>query len=137
MDNRNNNNNNINNNNNTSNNNNTISNLKEKVFQYMIHALCSIVAIVLTIYCVYQYILDEDHSRIEFQKFNSEKDHLYPTITLCFIDPLLENKLSTYGEGINGSSYLDFLSGNVWDDRMANIDYDDISLNIEQSLLGK
>ena len=112
-------------------------NSKDKVFKYMSHALCGIATIGFIIYCVYQYILDEDVSRIEFQQFNSEEDHIYPAITMCFPKPLLEDKLAPYGEGINTSSYSSFLKGELWDERMANINYDDVSMNIEEYLLGR
>ena len=115
---------------------NDMPNSKDKVFSYVSHLLCGIVTVGITVYSVYQYRLDEDVSRIEFKKFNSHKDHIYPTITLCFPKPFVEVKLATYGEGINGSSYANFLRGNLWDERMANIDYDDVSLKIEDYLLG-
>ena len=110
---------------------------KDKLFNYVSHALCGSVTICFIVYCIYQYILDEDVSRIEFQQFNSEKDHIYPAITICFPTPLLEDKLASYGEGINTSSYSGFLRGEIWDDRMANINYADVSLNIEDYLLGR
>ena len=52
-----------------------------------------------TIYCVLQYIKDEDVARIEFAEFNAEEDNIYPTITLCFPSPLIEEKLSSRDHG--------------------------------------
>ena len=84
-------------------------------------------------------MLDEDVVRIEFEEFNSEIDNIYPTISLCFPSPLSEDKLANYGEGITVSTYSSFITGESgsWDDRMAQIDYDDVSLNIEDYFLGK
>ena len=81
-------------------------------------------------------MLDEDVAIIEFQTFNSDKDHIYPAVTICFSNPLLEEKLATYGPGINVSSYSSFLRGDFLDERMLNINYDDVSLNIEEYLIG-
>ena len=111
--------------------------VKERVFKYIFHALCGFATVGFTVYCVHQYTLDEDVARIEFEEFNSGKDKIYPTITMCFPSPLLEHKLEKYGDGINVSSYSNFLVGDFWDNRMANIDYDDVSINIEDYLLGK
>ena len=111
--------------------------IKYKLLKYVSRALCSIAGMGLIINCVYEFILDEDVSHIEFRQFNSEKDYIYPAITVCFPNALLEDKLATYGAGINRSSYLAFLKGEFWDERMANIYYDDVSLNIEEYLLGR
>ena len=111
----------------------------ERSFKYVFHFLCGVATVGFTIYCVHQYIKDEDVARIEFAEFNAEEDNIYPTITLCFPSPLIEEKLSSYGEGITVETYSAFLTGqnNSWDERMAKIDYDDVSINIEDYFLGK
>ena len=113
-----------------------MSNPKDKHFKYAFHGLCATITIALTIYCVYQYTLDKDVSNIEFRKYNSAKDRIYPSITLCLPNALLEDKLTAYGVGINTTSYHRFLTGKLWDERMVNIDFDDVSLNIEKYLIG-
>ena len=107
------------------------------MFKQTIRGLCCVITICFTIFCIYQYELDEDVARVEFVEFNSNEKHIYPTVTLCMPKPLLEKKLVTYGEGINVSSYTDFLGGDLWDERMASIDYDDVSIDIDNYLLGK
>ena len=115
----------------------TITSCREKMFKYMFHALCGIATLGFTIFCIHQYALDEDVARIEFQEFNSNEDNIYPSVTVCFPNPLIEEKLKQYGNGINVSSYTNFLVGELWDERMASIDYDDVSVDIEKYLLGK
>ena len=110
---------------------------KEKVFRCIVVTLCGIVSIGVVTHCINEYVLDEDVSRIRFTKFNSEKTHIYPVITFCFSSHLLKDKLATYGEGINVDSYQRFLRGDLWDERMASINYDDVALKIEDYLLGK
>ena len=108
-----------------------------KISKCMFHMMCGLATIIFTSYCIHQYLLDEDVSRINFKKFNSNENHIYPAITLCVTNPLLAEKLAHYGKGINLSSYNSFLKGNLWDDRMANINFDDVSVNFEDNLLGK
>lgn len=115
----------------------TILSCREKLFKYMFHGLCGFATLGFTIFCVHQYALDEDVARIEFQEFNSDENHIYPSVTICFPNPLLEDKLAQYGEGINASTYTKFVVGELWDERMALIDYDDVSIDIENYLLGK
>ena len=115
----------------------TILNIREKMFKYIFHGLCGFATLGFTIFCIHQYALDEDVARIEFQEFNSGETNIYPTVTMCFPKPLLEHKLAEYGQGINVSTYTSFLVGDLWDNRMALIDYDDVSIHIEDYLLGK
>ena len=111
----------------------------ERYFKYVFHFLCGVATVVFTVYCIHQYFLDEDVARIEFAEFNAEEDNIYPTITLCFPSPLDEEKLAKYGDGINAETYSSFLIGqnNSWDERMAKIDYDDVSIDVEKYFLGK
>ena len=37
---------------------------------------------------------------------------------------------------MNLSTYTEFLDGQLWDDRMLNIDYDNVTTNFENYLLG-
>ena len=109
---------------------------REKLFKYMFHGLCGFATLCFTLFCVHQYALDEDVARIEFQEFNSDENQIYPSVTICFPNPLLEDKLAQYGKGINASTYTSFVVGELWDERMAMIDYDDVSIDIENYLLG-
>ena len=107
------------------------------MFKQTTRGICGLITICCTLFCIYQYELDEDVARIEFAEFNSNENHIYPTVTMCIPNPLLEKKLVTYGDGINVSSYTDFVGGYLWDERMLYIDYDDVSIYIANYLLGK
>ena len=116
---------------------NTTPNVKQDVLKYIFRALCAFATVSLTVYCVYQYMLDEDVARIEFKEFNSGTNDIYPAVTMCFRSPLLEHELEKYGDGINVNTYSSFLIGDHWDDRMVHINYDDVSIKFEDYLLGK
>ena len=83
-------------------------------------------------YCLHQYLLDEDVSRIDFALLNENEHNIYPTISFCIDKPFLEEDLKVYG--INVSSYTDFLLGNVWDDKIAKIDYSKITIKLENHI---
>ena len=93
--------------------------------------LCILTTIVLTGWCLYKYTLDEDVSLVAFVKFNDDKQKVYPAITFCFWNPFYNQKLKRYGTGINTSTYSYFLQGILWDDRMVSIDYDDVTVSLE------
>ena len=95
------------------------------------HLSCIVITIVLTGWCVYKYTLDEDVSLVTFVKFNDDKQKVYPAFTFCFWNPFHNEKLKTYGIGINTSTYSAYLQGKHWDDRMVSIDYDDVTVSLE------
>ena len=105
--------------------------------RHTVYVICALATISFVSNGVYQYMLDEDVSRIAFKTFNSNENDIYPAVTLCFSQPLLNNKLAEYGTGVNITSYNNFLQGIMWDERMAKIDIDDVSVNFEDYLLGK
>ena len=78
-------------------------------------------------------MLDESTSLVNFQTFGKRATlDIYPTITLClcgigFID---EKKIQENGIADSGQSYMRFLNGHVWDSKLANIDYDEYTLDI-------
>ena len=56
---------------------------------------------------------------------------LYPSATLCFANKFKEDILQKHGRGINGSSYFSFLQGTHWDERMLNINYENVTTNLQ------
>ena len=85
---------------------------------------------------VHRFVQDEDVSLISFRTFHKEEDNLYPTTTLCFYNPFLKNQLEQYGQGINVTSYSHYLQGKILDDRMKYISYDNVTIKMEDYLLG-
>ena len=94
--------------------------------------ICVAGAIVASVWCLYVFVLDEDISLVSFKEFNDEDDGLYPSVTLCFAFPFLEEKLKNYGDHITGTLYQKFLKGEYWDEKMLLIDYDSVTINFEE-----
>ena len=104
-------------------------------FDSCFHLICLIVTISVVCYCFYQYTLDEDVSLIDFKIFHDNSEGLYPTTTLCFYNPFLEDKLKDLGNRINTTAYSKYLQGYLEDERMTNIDYDKVTLSLGENLL--
>ena len=81
------------------------------------------------------YSKNRDVANIDFRKFNKDQDSRYPTFTMCFGSPMKENSFQKFNNtGINSTTYSEFLKGNIWNDVMATIPFDDVSLNIEDHI---
>ena len=79
--------------------------------RYMFSLCCVLAAISICVYWVYKYRLDEDVSVITYQKFYEKGTDVYPTVSLCFNNPFLVQKLAD--SGVNESAYLGFLQENI------------------------
>ena len=108
----------------------------KNIFKRLYHLLCITSTLAMTAYCVYQYQLNKDVSIVDFKEFNEEEDFIYPTITVCFATNFIQEKLSDNQNGINVNAYYEFLSGNHWQDNMLDIDFDNVTVRIEDYLLG-
>ena len=77
---------------------------------------------------------DDDVSLVNYKQYHTTTDSIYPSLTLCFNNPFLNDKLEQYGTGINTTTYSNFLKGLHWDNRMTRIDYDEVTLDISKYL---
>ena len=57
-----------------------------------------------------------------------------PSITLCFFDPYLQEKLKEFKTNV--SEYTRFLQGQYWDPKLLKVNYDDVTIDLKEYLLG-
>ena len=98
-----------------------------KIFQI----LCNMAAVGLTCWCFHKYMEDKDVSHINYRRFQDGKDSIYPSLTLCFNNPYRNDRLEDVGEGINITTYYNFLEGRHWDERMVGIEYDNVTIDLD------
>ena len=91
-----------------------------------------IATIVLISYNIYDYGKNEDTSVISFQRYNENKNNIYPAITLCFTDYLNPNLFKNTS---HENDYKNFLSGKSWNDEMNLINYKSVLKDIDDYLL--
>ena len=96
------------------------------------HNICFAVTIVLVVWQILVYVENNDISRVAYEKFHSDEVDIYPSLSLCFGDILLQEKLDNHG--VNKSYYLDFLKGQVWDEQLLKINYNDVSINLNREI---
>ena len=83
----------------------------------------------MSIYWCYKFSLNEGKSAIHYRKFSlTTKDPVIPTLSLCFKNPFLQDRLTAFG--MNEESYLSFLAGNSFDKKILNIDFNSVTMNI-------
>ena len=107
-----------------------------KLLEICFQIVCTLGAAGTVTWCCWEYGKNADVVEVAFKKFGDDPDSIYPDITLCFESPLSEEKLSIYGDEISKAKYQYFLSGQYFDKRMLDIDYETVSLQLKRHLLG-
>lgn len=112
-----------------------------------------------TIYLCYRYFIDEDWSFVTYKLFHEDTDSVYPSISICLDDNTGDKTLPIFNKeflsdewnntGENGNEtvlrYRNFLKGECieyndtkceWNKSFYQINYDSVTLNIEDFILG-
>ena len=84
-----------------------------KSIEYFFHIACIVAAISTTCWCVYIFSQDHDVCLVDFKQYNEEKEYIYPSFSLIFVNPFIEEKTST------GPVLPRMVSG--WPERRPNI----------------
>ena len=92
---------------------------------------CVVATIALITNCFRNFWLDKDTSQITFKTYSTNKDSIYPSLSICFDWPFRNGDLNHSGGGIDAISYSKFLSGSFWDTSFLNIDYDAVTVDLE------
>ena len=104
--------------------------------KYVYFIFCLLATIGLSIYSIYRFWLNEDTTVVQVTRFLSSMDAIYPSLSFCVLPPFLEEKFDIYeDEKINMSSYRKFLEGEFWDERMLSIEYDNVTVSLEENLI--
>ena len=108
-----------------------------KVVVFSFRFVCILAAICLITKGLITYLKNDDLSQVDYRQFHASEKDIYPSLTICLHGLLIfvPSKLKTIGTGINEETYSDFLMGKHWDGRMAQIDYDNVTVNIEDHIM--
>ena len=99
-----------------------------KAFNVFFKVVCILISILLTIYWTYKYSKNEDTSLVGYTHYLESKSDQYPVLSFCFKNPFLKGKLENHG--INETLYLEFLKGKYFSLAYMDIDYNDITINL-------
>ena len=105
------------------------------IFERVFRVVCVVCAIALCIYCITDYMQNEDLTEVSFVKFEGNETNRYPEMSLCFSDQFSESELKKINKNFSTSAYHEFLWGRVWDPRMVDLEYEKIATKPENYLL--
>ncbi len=110
--------------------------LNKKPVKVVFIILCTSATILMTSWCIYKYLLDRDVTIVTYKRLHESIDDIYPSISLWFYQPYIENNFQRFGTiSVNSTSYVNFLKGDFWSKEFIGIDYDDVTLNFKDYFL--
>ena len=76
---------------------------------------------------------NESTSLVDFRIFHETERDIYPSFSLCASGPgiFVKKKLKEKYGIDDVEQYINFLIGDVWDEKMLHIDYDDVTLDLK------
>ena len=100
-----------------------------KKINWIFHFLAVTTVIVYAASSYNTFSANDDLCEVNFKKFHVDQESIYPSISLCFNAPFLEDRLKAYNSLINASEYEKFLLGRSDDlGRFSSIPYENVSL---------
>ena len=111
-----------------------ITTLKKISYVYFMACLCATIGLI--IYSINRYLRNEDTTLVRIIKFLSTGDAVYPSMSFCIRPPFFDEAFEVYTDDkINMTSYMKFLNGELWNDRMLGMEYDDVTMSLTNNIL--
>ena len=102
------------------------------IFIVTYQLLCTFGAFRMVIFDINTYLKDEDVTEITYKLYNQDKESVYPEITICVDSPWRDDQLHAYGDGVNKTTYENYLRGRSITDHMIDIDFDKVTIVIQR-----
>ena len=109
----------------------------ENTFLNVFHLVCILSTVGIASWCCYKYSLNRDVSVIEFIKFNSDEESPYPSFSLCFMYPCLDQKIRNSEPDLSCNDYYGMhKNDSMINENLLKMNYDNFTINLNDYLLG-
>ena len=109
-----------------------------KTFYTIFHCVLIFATVGISIYGIHKYNLDQSVSMVDFKRFHSSENDLYPSLSLCFADAISKEKMKQKHKGRKKVIYTSYLSGFMVDEYLnkeyLNINYEDVAIQADEYL---
>ena len=108
-------------------------------YSSIFNTFCFLGAGILSSYWIYKFVIeDEDLCLVDYETLEKEEmsSTTLPMLSLCFREPFREDKLKEVDPSLNSSSYLEYLKGEVSDDIFKNVEYENVTMNLQNHYKG-
>ena len=113
-----------------------MSNINWSRFLTSFQLICWTVVLTLVVYWIYAFSQNEDLSVVEYRKYYETESDIFPTLTICLKNPIINEKFHKQVSEINQTTYLQFLKGNYFNRHFLNINYENVTINMNEYVTG-
>jgi hypothetical protein len=90
----------------------------------------------MVVYWIIKFNKNEDISVIETTTFEKLENVSHPEFTICMRSPFIDKKLTEISPESNGQSYMDYLKGDISDNKIyKNVDYENVTEQVYDYLI--
>jgi hypothetical protein len=94
--------------------------------------LCFFLAISVVVSWLHKYSLHKLASGIDVKSYFDTKLDVHPAFSICVTDPQLNEKVKKLALSYNKSTYIQFLRGDMYDEELKKLEFEQISFNWSQ-----
>ena len=87
--------------------------------------ICLIITLSIINRCAFKYINDSSYTSVRYEEIPSKRNR-YPSISICFVEPIIEEELLKFNQTISSYSHGNLAELNL-------IPYDKVSVSINKS----
>ena len=110
--------------------------MAKKFFISTFRAACYATTISMIIFWVHKcFVLDEDLCLVDYQPIYSDTIEA-PVLSLCILDPFLDEQLQALNHSFNSAHYKEFLMGELDDEELLKVDYNSVTWNLSDYIGG-
>ena len=93
-----------------------------KIFLFVFKLSCVIVVVLMSSYWLIKFENDADVSLVDYKLFKDVGDIAFPEASICFENPVVNQKLKEIDPRINSTTYINYLKGDVFEERLRIIE---------------
>ena len=106
----------------------------KKLFMSCYEALCVVCVIFMVGFWFYKFAVDDrDIGTVDYKFFKDFPEIKYPVASLCFENPFMPRTMAELN--LDVASYLSYLKGDTLEKQFKNVDYENLTLDLNNYLL--
>ena len=108
-----------------------------QLFRFTFVSICMVCVAGMIYYWIYKFLVDDRDigvvDVVDYQDL-AESEMKLSVGSICIKDPFLEKEIELIDPELNGTTYLKHLKGDIYEERFDNIDYENVTLNLNNYL---
>lgn len=106
-------------------------------FQNLFKIVCIIATLCFVVFWFVTFLKNDDVSKIEIKYFEKDKDIKQLELSVCFVNPFIEERFKDVNSSLRWEEYKNYLSGKSFNDvAYKYLNYDNVTINFHDYIEG-